>query len=50
MKSGCVSLESRLQQFFTAKSRNLEVNYWFTMSRRREEQTGILFFFFEEES
>ena len=39
--------EEQITAIFTAKSCNSEVNYWFTMSRRREEQTGILF---EEES
>ena len=37
----------QITAIFTVKSRNSEVNYWFTMSRCREEQTGILF---EEES
>ena len=39
----CFTEEQITAIFFTAKSRNSEVNYWFTMSRRKEEQTGILF-------
>ena len=37
------STEEQITAIFMAKSRNSEVNYWFTMSRCREEQTGILF-------
>ena len=39
----CFTEEQITAIFFMVKSRNSEVNYWFTMSRHKEGQTGILF-------